>query len=101
MTNVYPVGAAWTVTANNGRTIARIWLDARNELQGRPGRFQEVWKWTASYDDGSGYKSDWGPSRRAVQEEANGVIRYYGYRGFKFKRDKASVLTQEGKRANA
>lgn len=85
----YSVGARWEATASNGVHVGVIWLESRTAIQGRPGVFAEVWKWSVCWDDVSGRRTDWGPTRRSVQEEARIWLDHVKQPDVRFKRVKS------------
>jgi hypothetical protein len=56
---MYPVGASWKAVNSEGST-GRVWLERENP---------PFWRWEFYYNDGSGYRSDWTPSKRLAIEE--------------------------------
>lgn len=64
---IIPIGAIWKADGPYGER-ATIYLAERS------GRY-EVWRWTLSHGDGSGFKQDWAPSYRLCYMEVGYKIR--------------------------
>ena len=86
MTNVHPVGARWEAHTLKGDLIGVLWLSSRRASLGRFRKFVEIWKFLVQYEDGSGLESDWGSSRRSVQEEASTKLHGMGHPKARFRR---------------
>jgi hypothetical protein len=69
--NDYPVGSKWTAEIERGISGV-VWLDRREKCI-------EIWRYSYSYEDGSGGESDWETNKRGCVEAcASGMRFLYG-----------------------